>query len=143
VVGWSALAGVSSIATTRLAAAASEDDSSVNGLYRVTWSEKELIAAGTTRKYAHTNFGTQTIRLEDGFYAIRNATPANATRFFCRGPYTVTGKTLYLDFRVRGCMGELTATWARTKYGLRLHVLRATDPGDRVLFGAKLLKKIA
>jgi hypothetical protein len=40
-------------------------------------------------------------------------------------------------------MGELRAAWTFENGDLRLHVFLATDPGDRVLFGRKPLKKIS
>jgi hypothetical protein len=107
----------------------------------VTWSERALIAGGTTRRYAHVNYGTTTLRLQQpGFYTLSEAAPGKP-KVGCSGPSTDSHKILYLDFRVPGCMGELTARWTFTNNELRLHVLRATDPGDRVLFGRKPWKK--
>jgi hypothetical protein len=115
--------------------------SALNGDYRVIWSEKELIAAGASPTYAHNNFGTVTMKLRNGGYTFREK--AQGKDLGCKGPYTINGQSLYLDFRVAGCMGEVTARWARSNGELRLRLLRGTDRGDRVLFGGKPWKKIA
>ena len=59
----------------------------------------------------------------------------------CLGTYAVSGNTV--TFRQRQqCHGVVTARWTLSNGRLRLHVTRATDPGDEILFGGKPWKKI-
>ena len=110
----------------------------LNGVYRIAWTEQELIAAGASRAYAHGNQGITTLTLKDGRYRFHPGAPPD-----CNGKYTVIGVTFSINLNVSTCSGVVTATWSRLGNGdLRLHVTKATDHGDKFLFGGKPWKKI-
>ena len=60
----------------------------------------------------------------------------------CIGRYTVSGNTVSIDQKPPNCQGRTTAQWSLQNGRLRLHVGRATSPGDAQLFGTKPWKKI-
>ena len=112
----------------------------LNGVYRVSYTQKELIALGTSPQYAKTNYGTLTLWLNDGRYRLRQIPHGNGV---CQGPFTVSGKTVAFDFNdVPHCNGVVKATWSLGNGVLRLRVTFASDAGDKVLFSSKPLKKI-
>ena len=132
-----ALAVVGTTAATATATAAGKSNPGVlNGVYRVTWTEKQLIAAGTSQRYAHGNHGVLTWTLRDGSFQLRWQVPP-----LCHGTYVVSGATVSIK-QGPGCSGLFRASWSLRNGQLRLSVTRATDPGDRVLFGGKAWKKI-
>ena len=118
--------------------AANTDPSVLNGVYRISWTEKELLAAGVPRGYAHSAFGVTTLTLQDGHYIWHPVShPPN-----CKGRYAVSGTTLSINFNVPTCHGVVNATWSLRDAQLRLRNLRASDPGDAIFFVAKPWKKI-
>jgi hypothetical protein len=115
----------------------------VDGVYRLTWSEKEAIAAGAPYSSAHADFAWAdgklvilTMRLRDGHLSFTDR------HLICRDTYTVSGKTISIE-NVAPCGGRIIAGWSLDNGQLRLRVTRATDPGDAVIFGSKPWKKIA
>jgi hypothetical protein len=138
-----ALGGSVARASAGVSALADTDPSVLNGVYRISWTEKELIAAGASHLYAHENLGAAhgrrlviTATLRDGHMAQQWSVPPG-----CLGSYTVAGDTVTIRERVH-CHGLVTASWLLGNGQLRLHVTRATDAGDEYLFGAKPWKKI-
>lgn len=120
--------------------AAAENPASVlNGTYRVSFTEKELLAAGATRSFAHDNYGVFTLKLKDGRYEQHLV---NYVSNGCKGSYRVSGRTFTLDLNVPGCSGFVVATWTLRNRELRLRVTKSQYPGDRLLLGTKPLKKI-
>ena len=120
-------------------AAARTSSSGVDGVYRVTWTEKELAAAGTSQRYGHVNCPSRcvlTLTLRDGRLRIHGIPPPD-----CLGTYVASGTTISIK-EGPGCRGFIKASWSLRNSQLRLRVTRATDPGDRVLFGGKPWKKI-
>ena len=125
--------------TKQVENAAKNPASILNGVYRVEWSEKELIAARTSPRYAHSNCPGRcvlTLTLRDGHLRVHGFPPPD-----CLGTYTVAGKTVSILYTV-ACHGLINATWSLLNGQLHLHVTRATDPGDEITFGAKPWKKI-
>jgi len=122
---------------TATTAALATGRSALDGTYRVRWSEQELIAAGAKPSYAHGNQGILTWKLHGGTFTIDFRKPP-----LCRGSYAVVRNTVSIE-EGPGCHGRVKATWSLRNGRLRLHVTRATDPGDSILFGAKPWKKIA
>ncbi len=112
--------------------------SALNGIYRVQYTERELLAFGTTAEYAKGNYGVSTLRLANGSYRYKNS----RSTFGCSGPYTISGKTVTFDFNVPHCHGILKATWTRPLGSLRFRVIVASDQGDAKVFGSKPWKKI-
>ena len=110
----------------------------LNGIYRVSYKEKELVSFGTTAQYAKGNYGVSTLRLADGAYRYRNT----RSTFGCAGSYVVSGKRVTFDFNVPHCHGIVKATWAFQAGYLRFQVIVASDPGDAKVFGSKPWKKI-
>ena len=134
--GARATAGVSAVPNT--------DPSVLNGVYRISWTEKELIAAGASHLYAHENLGAAhgkrlviTATLQDGHMAQQWSIPPG-----CLGSYAVSDDTVTILERVH-CHGLVTASWSLGNGQLRLHITRATDAGDKYLFGAKPWKKLS
>lgn len=118
----------------------------LNGTYRVTWSEKELLAAGASRAYVSSNFGYLqgrhggiTIKLHTGQFQLRETL---LPHFLCSGTYAVTKNVVSIKLTT-GCYGGITAQWSIQNRLLRLRVSRSSDPGDKFLFGGKPWKKIA
>lgn len=121
------------------------DASALNGEYRVTWSQKELLAAGAPQAYVASNFGYLhgrqggiTIKLRDGQFRLQETL---LPHFQCGGTYAAT-KTKVAIHLTSGCFGRIAARWSLESSQLRLRVSQATDPGDKVTFGAKPWKKI-
>jgi hypothetical protein len=114
------------------------DPSVVNGVYRVSWTQTELLAAGPLAAYARTSYGVITLTLRDGRYRFHPQSPPE-----CSGRYSVsrTVVTIRAD-PATYCQGVVTARWSLRAGDLRLRVIGATDPGDRLVWGGKPWKKI-
>ena len=122
--------------TAAVGVARAGDPAAIDGVYRVSWTEKEMAAAGAAVSYAHGNHGVLTWTLRDGSLELRFPAPP-----LCHGRYVVSGSTISIS-EGPGCHGRVVAGWSLNRGRLRLHVTQASDPGDRVLFGAKPWKKI-
>ena len=118
--------------------AAKNPHSALNGVYRVQYTENELVALGTSAKYAKQNYGVDTLWLANGRYRVRQSRYPAA----CVGSYTVNGNRVTFDLNVPHCNGIVVAAWALSSGSLRFRVIRATDPGDVQLWGSKPWKKI-
>jgi hypothetical protein len=136
---------VAMTATASVHAAPKSDPSVLNGVYRVTWSEREAIAAGAPYRSAHADFGFAhgervviTITLREGRFSLRDT----SRRPTCKGRYTVTGKSVSIRERPPECRGDIRARWSLQARLLRLRVNQATDPGDKVVFGEKPWRKV-
>jgi hypothetical protein len=119
---------------------ANTNPSVLNGVYRIAWSEQELVAAGTTGHYAHENCPGRcvlTMTMRDGRFLTHWSPPPN-----CPGSYTVSGNTVSLEAQPPACHGHTVAKWSIHNGQLRLRVSLATDGGDKVLLGGKPWKKI-
>ena len=118
--------------------------SSVDGAYRVTWTEKEAIAAGAPYRSAHADFGFAhgqrvviAITLREGQFSLRDGWHPT-----CKGSYAVSGQNVSIHERPPACSGDIRARWSLQGRLLRLRVTQATDPGDKVVFGAKPWRRI-
>jgi hypothetical protein len=120
-------------------AAAKNPASVLNGTYRVSFTEKELLGLGVSAQEAHDNYGVFTLKLRDGRYEQHLV---NYVSNGCNGPYRVSGKTFTLDLNVPGCQGFVVAKWTLAKHALQLKVVKSEYPIDRALLGTKPLKKI-
>jgi hypothetical protein len=125
------------------AVAASKGDA-LDGVYRISWTEKEAIAAGAPFVSAHADFGFArgrqvivTITLRGGRFSLRDT----SARRLCTGGYTGSAGTDTIN-ETAHCSGLVIASWSLSGGRLHLHVTKATDPGDMVVFGAKPWKKI-
>src|SRR5947209_15376274 len=98
--------------------------SALDGVYRISWTESQLIAAGTSRGYAHGDQGVLTWRLQHGTFTLDFGAPP-----LCHGTYAVSGHTVSVK-EGPGCRGVFTAQWSMSGRLLRLHVTKGTDPGD-------------
>jgi TRAP-type C4-dicarboxylate transport system substrate-binding protein len=117
---------------------ASASSTPVDGVYRVSWSEKELIHGGASRAYARTNHGVVTLTLHDGVLAIHySESPPD-----CPGTYSVSGSTLSILEHPPKCQGLIVASWSVSNGKLLLRVSKATDPGDEIFWGRKPWTKI-
>ena len=132
--------GVPTRTTAGVSAARKNPASVLNGVYRASFTQQELIAGGATPKEAHDNYGIQTLWLKDGRFHQRDVNIL-AGMGECRGQYTVSGKTVKINFNVRGCSGFVVATWSLGNGQLRLHVTLA-DTVDKVIYGTKPFRKI-
>jgi len=122
--------------------ATASDPGVLDGVYRISWTQKALLAAGATALYASRNLGYAhggpaviTITFHDGVFTARTSPP------LCHGTYTVDGATVTIR-QSRGCHGTVMAGWTLRGDTLRLRVSYATDTGDEVLFGVRPWKKI-
>jgi TRAP-type transport system periplasmic protein len=112
------------------------DPAVLNGVYRVSWSETELRAAGTSDVYARDNRGVLTLTFRDGRYRVHFPPTAD-----CVGDYRVSGRALAVAFELP-CRGSISARWSLRGHWLDFDDVHATDGGDRVLFGVKPWRKI-
>ena len=126
-------------------AVAARSSNALDGSYRVTWSEKELLAAGASQAYVASNFGYLhgrhggiTIKLHAGQFQLREML---LPRFLCSGTYAVTKSVVSIQLTT-GCYGGISARWSLRNRLLRLRVSRSPDPGDKFLFGGKPWQKI-
>jgi hypothetical protein len=124
------------------AASARSRTTAIDGVYRVGWTEKEVIAAGASRLYAHANFGYThggqaviTMTLRGGRLQIVSSPPV------CHGTYSVSGNRVSIK-QGPGCQGVVVAMWSLRSGLLRLHVSKATDPGDEIAWGTKPWRRI-
>ena len=123
---------------TAPAAVGVTDPSVLNGVYRVSWTQKELLAAGPAASYTHPSYGVVTLTLRDGSYRFQPQTPPT-----CSGTYTVSRSLVTIRPRpVSYCHGVVTARWSLRGGELRLHVLGTTDTGEPIIWGGKPWKKI-
>lgn len=109
------------------------DPAVLNGVYRIEWSARELLRAGTNWRYVHTNCGQRcviTMMLRDGRYSFCQG-PAPS----CTGIYTLSRNTVYLRRYFR-------ARWSLRSGELNFTDVISPDEGDKVFFGAKPWKKI-
>ena len=119
----------------------STDITALDGVYRIAWSERQMVQAGVSPSYAHDSYGIQTWTLRHGRYVWHTQNGQHPPD--CRGPYTITGRSVSVDFDVPGgCQGVLHATWTLTDGLLRLRVQGGTAD-DRIYFGAKPWRRIA
>jgi hypothetical protein len=117
-------------------ASAQGGSTAIDGVYRVTWTENQLIAAGMTRQWAHKNFGVVTLTLKNGQFIWQQVPPPS-----CAGKYTVSGHNVSFRF-TRVCTGAVRAQWSLSGARLRLHVAGGSDRGTEIVFGGKPWKKI-
>jgi hypothetical protein len=130
-------------------AGSSNGQSALNGVYRLTWTEKQLIAAGMTRDYASQNHATLTLTLRNGRFRFQIKEEPSLR---CTGGYrlfTVNGsKRFSTSFYNAGTCPEINATfaaiWSRPGGNLRFRVVtNSGEAGDEVIFGGKVWKKIS
>jgi len=123
-------------AGARTAGARTAGASPLEGVYRVAWTATELTAAGATRQYVHSSCPSRcllTMTLRAGHVRIHGGPPPDY-----RATYATTGNAVSF---VAGHY-ILVARWSLSGRTLRLHVTKATDPGDGIIFGAKPWTKI-
>ena len=111
----------------------------LNGVYRVSFTEKELVAAGAPAEYAQGNYGVSTLRLANGRYRYKNS----RAPWTCAGSYSISGRRLTFDFNVPAhCHGVVRMKWTLQPGFLRFRNVVESDKGDAALFGSKPWKKI-
>src|SRR5262245_6034098 len=108
-----------------VSASATSDPSVLNGVYRISWTERELMDAGARRIMAHSNYGVTIMTLRDGRFLWHAASHPPDSR---NGHYRVSGRRLFLDFRGTGCTGYVDAPWTLADGRLRLHVTGSDPP---------------
>lgn len=124
------------------------NQNALNGVYRVTWTEKQLIAAGMSPEYARNNHATLTMRMQNGRFRFQvKEEPA----IRCTGGYdlyTLAGtKRFSISFNnpvtCPQISGIFAAIWSRPGGNLRFRIVsNRGEPGDEVIFGGKVWKKI-
>ncbi|HZQ64947.1 MAG TPA: TRAP transporter substrate-binding protein DctP [Gaiellaceae bacterium] len=126
-------------------AGCSASPASLNGTYRVSWTEQELAARGVPSGTAHGDFGfahgkaiAMTMTLRDGTFRIQSP---GAPWSPCPGTYSVAGRSVSMDEQPPRCGGNVAATWSLAAGQLRLKVSRASRE-DAVVFGGKPWQKI-
>jgi hypothetical protein len=120
-------------------AAGARNANGIDGVYRISWTEKQLAVAGTSQRYAHANCPSRcivTMTLLASRLRVHGFPPPD-----CLGTYTVTGAAVSIHQK-QHCHGTVVARWALNGRQLRLNVKTATDPGDRILYGGKPWRKI-
>lgn len=116
-------------------------NSALNGIYRVSFTEQELLAGGAKPGYARNQTGVTTLTFRDGRYVFlernRLAIPGG-----CSGSYELRGKRIFADLNVKGCHGTLRAAWSLRNGWLRLSDIVVEESGDPVFWESKPWKKI-
>ena len=116
------------------------DPSVLNGIYRIQWSEQDLIAAGASATFAHENHGIDTLTLTNGHFSIHFDQPPAPN---CDGTYTVLEDRFWIDFYGSGeCGGIVAANWSLGNDELQMRNVQATDAGDVSFWGSKSWTKI-
>jgi TRAP-type C4-dicarboxylate transport system substrate-binding protein len=104
------------------------DPAVLDGTYRTTFAEKELLDAGTDPQSAESNAGVWTIRLDGGRYSDLESD--------CTARYRVS-RTM-ISFRWdpgSRCTGDWTSQWKLTDQGVRFLRVQSTYAGDRAVWG--------
>ncbi|HZQ64956.1 MAG TPA: hypothetical protein VFA66_07000 [Gaiellaceae bacterium] len=108
----------------------------VDGVYRFSWTQKELVAAGTSPSFARHNFGVVTITMRGGAFSLRQVPPPN-----CAGIYSVSGRTLFVRF-THVCTGWIRATWSLSGGRLHLKPIGGSDRGTEIALTGKPWTKV-
>ena len=124
------------------------NQNALNGVYRITWTEKQLVAAGMSPDYASHNHATLTLTLRNGRFRFQiKEEPA----LKCTGGYdlyTFAGTKRFSAsfYNAATCPeinGAFAAIWSRPGGNLRFRfVTNRGEAGDEVIFGGKAWKKI-
>jgi hypothetical protein len=133
------IAGLIAVAFALLAtsvAAGTTSSTRLDGVYRVNWTEKQLIAAGASASYAKHNHSVITMTMRDGRFTQHWSVPPG-----CAGTYAVSGNTVSIRQKQQ-CHGLVVARWSLAQGQLRLRITKASDPGDRILYGGKPWGKV-
>jgi hypothetical protein len=138
-----------SIAAVSIGAAYAQtpgNQAALNGVYRITWTTKQLIAAGAPSDSA--SGATLTFTLRSGKFKFQiNEEPG----LRCTGAYSIYtfkgAKRFSITMNNPSTCPEINATfvatWTRPGGNLRFHVVsNRGEAGDEVLFGGKNWKKI-
>ena len=135
---------ITMFATLPAVSAGSDRSSTLDGVYRVTWTAQELTTAGASRHDMHEICQTScvfTLTLRNGHLKL-HAVPTNkAKSWTCLGTYVVSANTVSIAF-TRPCGGRVVATSSLHNGKLRLRVAPGSEPGDKILFGGKPWKKV-
>jgi hypothetical protein len=108
----------------------------LDGTYRISWTEKQLVSAGASRSFAVHNHYVATMTMRSGRFDWAGPPPPT-----CSGVYTVSGDTVRLRFTT-SCTGSVDARWSLAGGRLHLRLIRASDLGTGIQFTAKSWKKI-
>jgi TRAP-type C4-dicarboxylate transport system substrate-binding protein len=117
----------------------------LNGVYRVSHTEDELLEAGAPRAGAINHAATWTLTFADGVLGISDDNPTAGST--CEGgSYQVDGDRVALVLGPN-CGSEsgqtlLDATWALDATGLTLSEIQPADPILRAVFGRTVWSKI-
>jgi hypothetical protein len=114
----------------------------LEGTYRVSWTEDQLRAAGTSRRNAAAHHGVTTLRLHAGRYSLSTVSHDRPGGVACTGGYNASATRITIELGGPYCEGLLEATWTRTGRRLRFHVLATTDHAYEVLVGAKRWRRV-
>ena len=107
----------------------------LEGTYRISWTEKQLLAAGASPSFAVHNHYVVTMTMRDGRFVWHLPPPP------CTGVYTVSGDTVSFRF-TDSCTGSIEARWSLAGGRLHLRLVRASDLGTGIQFTAKPWRKI-
>ena len=105
------------------------DPAVLDGTYRTSFTEEELLAGGQDPRFVEGDSGLWTFTLDGGHYTGLGD-PCTAT-------YEVSATMIAFQWDVQGgCSGDWTAHWERTRSGLRFLDVQSTYAGDRYIWGA-------
>lgn len=127
---------------------AGTNQSVINGVYRYTLDEREMVQAGVDPGDAYQNYGLQTMTLRGGRFT--SATRSKVGTSQCEGRYTVSGNLAEFTVTSQGCAGHWQFRWSKTTNGLRVTQVKSLPPGvtpqgqalDQMLYGSQPWKKI-
>lgn len=119
----------------------------VNGVFRVTWTKQQLIAAGAPSSSA--SDVTLTLTLKNGHFRFQIKQEPSLR---CTGGYSLYtfkgSKRISISFNNPTTCPEINAgfnaVWSRSGGNLRFQILvtHHGEPGDKILFGHKVWQKV-
>ena len=129
-----------------LTASGNGNQNALNGVYRITWTKEQMMAAGASREFAASD--TLTLTLRGGRFRLQiKKEPA----LKCTGGYTLYTFAGSKRFSISlnnpvtcpDLNASFVATWSRPGGNLRFRIVQNRgEAGDEVLFGGKAWKKI-
>jgi TRAP-type C4-dicarboxylate transport system substrate-binding protein len=121
----------------------------IDGVYRWTLDEREMIGQGVEPGFAYGNSGLMTVTLHDGAIKLK-ITRNPAGDGLCTGSYKVAGRAAEIRLTSDGCQGHFRLRWQQTRDGLRTSDVVSLPPIDaardkaldRVQWSSKPWKRI-
>jgi TRAP-type C4-dicarboxylate transport system substrate-binding protein len=104
------------------------DPAVLDGTYRASFTDEELLASGADGASAASNTGMWTITFDGGHYSAADDS--------CTATYELSATMIAFRWDPdTDCTGDWTARWERTPKGIRFSDVQSPYPVDRALWG--------